>query len=99
IMTASTAAVLGNKLAQISSGALYLDDAEQDPLSPKAYRTLHRAKLDAVREIVEATDSPVLVFYRFRHELLRLQEEFPQAQTTEQPDLQKRWNAGKIPVL
>lgn len=98
-MTAATAAVLGNKLAQISSGALYLDEAEQDPLSPKAFQPLHRAKLEAVREIADATDSPLLVFYRFRHELVQLQAEFPQAQTTEQPDLQRKWNAGKIPML
>lgn len=99
VMTASTAAVLGNKLAQISSGALYVDPEEQDPLAPGRWVPLHSAKVEAVQEIVEATDSPVLVFYRFRHELERLQQALPQAQTADQPDLQRRWNAGKIPVL
>lgn len=94
--TASSAAILSNKLAQISAGFLYSDEADLTG----AYVVLHREKVSAVREIVDGTGSPVLVFYRYRPELEMLQEAFKgEAFTSDEPDLQRRWNAGEFPVL
>src|SRR5690606_3629421 len=66
VHTASSAAVLSSKLSQISAGFLYVDDAD---LRDGAYTVLHSEKINAVREIIDGTGSPVLVFYRFKAEL------------------------------
>lgn len=96
--SASSAGVVGNKLAQITAGFLYVDDAD---LRGKAYSRLHRNKIEAVRRVVEETGSPVLVFYNYKPELEMLREEFgddlPTPKNTK--ELQKRWNGGDLPIL
>jgi SNF2 family DNA or RNA helicase len=93
--TAANAAVLSNRLSQITAGFLYSDN-----LGGAATR-LHAEKVKAVQEIVDGTGSPVLVFYRFLEELKALQKALPQALTIEDAGahLQTSWNAGRIPVL
>lgn len=89
---ATTAAVLSNKLRQCANGAIYTDDVG-------GYWTLHDEKLDALEEIINETNSPVLVAYSYKHDLKRLKEAFPHAETLDAPDALKRWNAGEIPLL
>lgn len=93
--TASNAGVLSNRLSQITAGFLYSDN-----LGGQATR-LHAEKTNAVREIVDGTGTPVMVFYRFIEELEALQRAIPEAWTVDQagPQLQTKWNAGEIPVL
>lgn len=96
IHSAANAAVLTSKLSQITAGFLYNDDQILDP----GFSWIHDAKVDALAEIVEATDGPLLVFYRYQAELRRFLKKFPQATPVKQEhDLQNRWNAGEIPLL
>ena len=95
-VTAGNAAILSSKLSQISAGLLFPDDASTTGAPPTI---LHHEKVRAVQEIVEGTGSPVLVFYHFKAERDMLLQELPGARTTDIPDLQRRWNAGEIPVL
>lgn len=96
VHSAANAAVLTSKLSQITSGFLYNDDQELDP----GFSWIHDGKIDALSEIVEATDGPLLVFYRYQAELKRIMKKFPQAvDVKHEHDVQNRWNAGKIPML
>lgn len=92
IHSAANAAVLTGKLSQVSAGFLYSD------LVGGAASVLHRSKLDAVREVMEGTGSPILVFYRFQEELEALLK-LPGAADVKQKGVIDDWNAGKIPVL
>lgn len=97
VHTAKNAAVLTSKLSQIAAGFLYVDEAD---IRDSAFTHLHNEKINAVREIVDASlGSPVLVFYRFTRELDMLRAAFPEASYVNEPDAVERWNAGEIPVL
>lgn len=91
VITAANAAVLANKLAQASNGAVY-DESH-------AVHEIHTEKLEALAEILDTATSPVLVAYLYRHDLARLQSRFPQAVEIGEPGAIERWNAGQIPVL
>lgn len=88
-VTASNAAVLANKLLQLSNGAIYNDD--------KSVVQLHDDKLDALERIVEDSQGqPILVFYQYQHDLERIKSRFKEA---EELDSLERWNNGEIPIL
>ena len=95
-VVASTAAVLSNKLLQMSSGAVY-DER-------RGVKKIHDAKLDALEDIIEAANGkPVMVFYNYQHSLERIQERFPEARTLRKgkagnQDIED-WNNDKIPIL
>jgi SNF2 family DNA or RNA helicase len=93
VHTAANAAVLTNKLSQISAGFLYSDT----PGGPTTQ--LHQEKVKAVQEIVEGTGSPVLVFYRFKEEFEALRTALPEAVPIDARGALDRWNAREIPVL
>ena len=66
-ITAVNAAVLSGKLRQFANGAIYDDQHNYIPI--------HTAKLEALRELVEqANGNSVLIFYQFRHDLIRILE-------------------------
>jgi SNF2 family DNA or RNA helicase len=91
-VVAGEAAVLANKLLQISNGAVY------DELH--GVHEVHDAKLDALEDLIEsANGQPVLVFYAYRHDLARIRQRFPAARQLDTADDIAAWNAGKIPVL
>lgn len=91
-VVASTAAVLSNKLLQLSTGAVYNDN--------EGVQLIHDAKLDALDEIVEgAQGQPILVFYNFKHDVDRILKRFPQAIKIEGSKTIEKWNAGEIPIL
>ena len=95
--TAANAAVLTTKLAQVSAGFLFVDDAD---LRDYSYTPIHDAKVKALAEVVEYTDSPVLVFYRFRPERAAILAELgDKAHTIDEPGVIDAWNRGEIPVL
>ena len=92
-LEAGSAAILAAKLFQWCNGAVYLNDS-------KAWSELHTVKLDALAEIIEANDEPILVAYTFRHDLERLKKRFPHAVVLDtNPETVTRWNAGEIPLL
>lgn len=97
IHSAKNAAVLSNRLSQISAGFMYSDDAD---INGGKYTLLHQEKVNALREIVEGTGSPVLVFYRYRAEKEMIQKALGAAvHLADEKNLQQRWNAGEFPVL
>lgn len=89
---AVNAAVQINKLLQISNGNLYTEDGD--------FINLHPAKLDALREIVDSTNEPVLVAYSYKSDLEILMREFPEAVVIGKDDSTlDKWNNGDIPIL
>lgn len=92
---AANAGVLTGKLAQYTSGEIYLDDG--------GVLTLHDLKLQALDDLmISANGQPVMVFYWFRHEEKRLLERY--AKTHSVRSLKTKddiadWNAGKIEML
>jgi SNF2 family DNA or RNA helicase len=94
LVSAGTAATMSNRLSQMSAGFSYSDDGDG------SYTVLHREKVNALKEIVEGTGSPVLVFYRYTAERDMIKEALGSlVHTVDEPDLQRRWNAGEFPVL
>jgi SNF2 family DNA or RNA helicase len=90
---AINAAVLANKLLQWCNGATYTD-------ANGTWAQIHDAKLDALADIVEANDEPMLVAYNYKSDLARLQKRFPQAvHLSRDQQVIDDWNNGKIPML
>ena len=86
---AMNAAVLTNKLLQMSNGAIYAEDG-------KVVR-IHDKKLDALEDLFEsANGKPVLVAYWFKHDLQRLKERFSLAREIKTESDIRAWNAGEI---
>lgn len=100
----ANSAVLTSKLLQLSGGALY-DNATELSTDETNYTVFHDEKMKAVKELVETSTTPILVFYFFKSELERLRDfvEFEHLSSKmKQADVRdtiKRWNDGKIPVL
>lgn len=90
-ITAVNAAVLTGKLLQVANGALYHDD--------KTYIEIHKAKIDALKELAESATTPMIVFYWLKSDLERLKREFPKARTLEDEKDLTDWNNGKIDML
>ncbi|WP_045905924.1 SNF2-related protein [Clostridium botulinum] len=95
-ITAANAAVLTNKLLQISNGAIYSED--------KSVVEIHEEKLKALLDIIEvANGKPVLVFYSFKHDFDRivnfLKSKKLNAIGLEDSKDIKKWNNGEIPIL
>ncbi|MBV4427135.1 DEAD/DEAH box helicase [Clostridium tyrobutyricum] len=95
-ITAANAAVLTNKLLQMSNGAIYSEKHE--------VVEIHQEKLKALLDIIEtANGKPVLVFYSFKHDFDRIVE-FLKSKKIKAVGLKdskdiKKWNEGKIPIL
>lgn len=90
-IVAGSAAVLTNKLLQITGGAVYDEE--------KKVQILHDEKLKALEDLVEATNGkPVLVYYNYRHELERIQKQFLCRVLDTAKDMED-WNKGEIPVM
>ncbi len=95
-ITAANAAVLTNKLLQISNGAIYSED--------KQVIEIHEEKLKALLDIIEAANGkPVLIFYSFKHDFDRivnfLESKKLNAIGLEDSNDIKKWNNGEIPIL
>lgn len=91
-IVATTAAVLSNKLLQLSSGAAYNDK--------DGVQIIHSVKLDALEEIVEASQGkPILVFYNYKHDVERIKKKFKQARELDDSSTIEKWNNGEIEIL
>ena len=92
---AGNAAALANKLSQMANGAVYGDDG-------KVF-TIHDRKLDALEDLIEATNGkPLLVAYWFKHDLERISQRLHRLHipfsTLNGPSSMERWNRGELPV-
>ena len=90
-VVALTAAAVMNKLLQIANGCVYSEY--------KAPVKIHEKKLDALEELIDTAQEPVLVFYSFRHGVDAIKKRIPAAHELSGPDDIRRWNNGEIPVL
>ena len=98
VVVAVNAAVLVNKLLQLTSGVVY-DENKQTV-------QVHHGKLDALLKYVDKYHEPALIVYNYRHELELLRKMLPEAVAFEdaktpkaQGELEARWNAGKVRQL
>lgn len=93
-VVADTAAVLTNKLLQMANGAVYDEN--------KAVQEIHNAKLEALADIIEASNGKtVLVFYNYKHDCSRIKEYLKSHKPKELKDSEdiKSWNKGNISIL
>ena len=90
-IAAMDAAAVMSKLLQLANGFIYGSDHNAVHI--------HDAKLEALEEIIEAADSPVLVFYNFQADKDQILAKFKEARLlTNDKDIED-WNKGKVPIL
>lgn len=90
-VAALNAAAVMTKLLQIANGSVYSVDG--------SVLKIHEEKLEALAEIIDTTDSPVLVFYSYKHDLEAIQKKIPEARLLQGADDIAEWNAGEVKVL
>lgn len=93
-ITAANAAALSGKLCQMANGAIYSDSGEAVHI--------HDRKLEALEDIIEATQGPILLCYWFKHDLERITEKLEQLKVSfsrivTEENIRK-WNEGKYDV-
>ena len=93
------------KLRQLVQGAVYVDDALAQQVD-REYRVVHKAKVEALKEIIEQTEGPVIVAFQFRFESEILSEALGTHDIIEGGVPEKeisriieRWNQGKARIL
>lgn len=88
----ATAAILRSKLLQMAGGAVYDDNGQ--------VKIFHDDKLKILDNLIEeANDSPVLIFYNYKHEAARILERYQNAVSVKEENAVERWNHGDIPIL
>lgn len=92
-LTAESAAPLANKLSQYANGQVY-DEA-------RGVIETHECKLDALKEIIDDDERPLLVFYQYKHDRDRIMTHFKHLKPRcYEGDADLRdWNEGKINLL
>lgn len=90
-IAALNAAAVMTKLLQIANGSVYAVDGK--------VVQIHSAKLEALEEIIDTTDGPVLVFYSYKHDLAAIQGSIKGARILNSTADIADWNAGKVQVL
>lgn len=95
---AANAAVLKSKLSQMASGAIYTDPSTHE------YEVIHEHKLEMCEYIINNTDTPVIIAYFFRSDLLMLQNYLKKVNINAKVfdgtlQMEKDWNNKKIPVM
>jgi len=95
IITAVNSGVLANKLLQLSNGFIYDSD--------KKWHPFHEAKTEAMLDVLEAAQGPVMIAYNYIPDRLRIEAALTKAKInwrllkTEKDE--DDWNAGKFDVL
>lgn len=87
---AANAAVRTGKLSQITAGFLYGPEGEVN--------VLHDAKIEALTEVLDGSDGPVLIFYRFTAEAEMIRRAVPRVVKIDETSVDA-WNAGRVPVM
>jgi SNF2 family DNA or RNA helicase len=90
-VVAVNAAVVTQKLQQMSSGFLYSDNGPIW-LSPH--------KFDRLEELLDENQhANTIIFYSYQEELAELRRRYPHLQTLDDPNAVERWNKGEIELL
>jgi SNF2 family DNA or RNA helicase len=93
-ITAANAAALSNKLLQFANGAIY--DTE------KNYHEIHKLKLEALEDIVEASQGePILVAWSYRSDAERIENHFKKIKPKrlESDKDVEAWNRKEISMM
>lgn len=94
-ITAVNAGVAFGKLLQLANGAVYYEGQE--------WVEFHREKLEALIELVDGIDTPIVVCYSFRHDKARMLEALKvtgkRVETAEDDSSFDRWDRGEVDVL
>lgn len=91
-ITAMSAAGLVNKLLQFANGALYDEE--------KNIHEIHDQKIEALQDIImEAQGQPVLVFYSYQSDYIRIQKKIKGTILLKSKEDIEKWNCGNVPVL
>ena len=93
-ITAANAAALSGKLCQMANGAVYSDEG--------SVVHIHDRKLDALEDIIEAAQGPILLCYWFKHDLERITKKLDElkveyARISSDGSI-RMWNEGKFQV-
>ena len=93
-ITAANAAALSGKLCQMANGAVYSDVG--------SVVHIHDRKLDALEDIIEAAQGPILLCYWYRHDLERITKKLDElkveyARISSDGSI-RMWNEGKFQV-
>jgi SNF2 family DNA or RNA helicase len=90
-VVAVNAAVVTQKLQQMSSGFLYSDNG---PIWLSAH------KFDRLEELLDENQrANTIIFYSYQEELAELRRRYPHLQTLDDPNAIERWNKGEIELL
>lgn len=93
VVAALSAAVLQNKLLQMASGCMYVDDKHN-------YVVIHAAKLEALQYIYDNEPDCLLVAYNFNTDKIMIQNQFPEAVIFDgSQEMQDAWNAKKYRMM
>lgn len=113
-LSAPTAAAARTKCVQIANGAIYANATGLETRSANDYYEIHEAKLEALGDYLdERQGQPTLVFYWFKHDLIRIRaymakkfgKEFAnmpsisEVSAKEAKLVEDRWNRNEYPVL
>ena len=93
-IVANTAAVLSNKLLQMTNGAVYDEHGE--------VKHIHDEKLRELEDTIEAANGkPVLVFYSYKHDIDRIKKHFKRddLRILESAKDIRDWNKGKVSIM
>ena len=94
-ITAVNAGVLAGKLLQLANGHVYHNHPD--------WVAFHEHKLNALIEILEQLDGPVMVCYNYRPDLIRLRERLSKAgvnyDVLDTSASERKWNRGETDVL
>lgn len=93
-ITAANAAALSGKLVQMANGAVYSDTGD--------VVHIHDRKLDALEDLIEAAQQPMLVCYWYQHDLSRIERRLKKLKVTysriSTEASIRNWNVGKYQV-
>ena len=93
-ITAANAAALSGKLCQMANGAVYSDEG--------SVAHIHDRKLDALEDIIEAAQGPILLCYWFKHDLERITKKLDELKVEyvriSSDGSIRMWNEGKFQV-
>ena len=93
LIKAVNPAVLVSKLAQIASGIVYTNAAHD-------YVKIHEAKIEQLQYIYDNEQSPLLVAYHYRTDVIAITEHFKDAVVFDgKPETIHAWNQKKIRML
>lgn len=90
-VAALSAAAVMTKLLQMANGSVYTDEGE--------IVRIHDKKAEALAEIADTADEPILVFYSYRHDIGAIRRWIPDARELKTAEDIAAWNRGEIPVL